>query len=115
YLHAEKVQHRDIKPDNILLLRGHAKVADFGLARLQEKAVIETVTGSGTPAYMPPEAWGGKLHPNSDQYSLAVTYAELRLDRRPFSGSSPAEIMMAHIEAAPHPAPLRAAAQRAVP
>jgi serine/threonine protein kinase len=106
YLHSEHVQHRDLKPDNILVLRGHAKVADFGLARLQEREVTMSVTGSGTPAYMPPEAWAGKLHNNSDQYSLAVTYFELRLDRRPFTGASPAELMMAHLEAVPEMAPL---------
>jgi serine/threonine protein kinase len=114
YLHSEKVQHRDIKPDNILVLRGHAKVADFGLARFQEKERSMTVTGSGTPAYMPPEAWAGKLHTNSDQYSLAVAYVELRRDRRPFAGASPAELMMAHLQTAPDLEPLAPAEQRVV-
>src|SRR5207237_9358530 len=82
YLHSENVLHRDIKPDNILLIRSHAKVADFGLARLQQGGHTASVSGSGTPAYMPPEVWRGRACPASDQYSLALTYAELRLDRR---------------------------------
>src|SRR5579871_3344692 len=61
YLHSEKVQHRDIKPDNILLLRRHAKVADFGLARLQESIRLVNATACGTPAYMAPEVWKGKI------------------------------------------------------
>jgi serine/threonine protein kinase len=111
YLHGNGVQHRDLKPDNILLLRGHAKVGDFGLARLKEAQVTMSVTGSGTPAYMPPEAWAGKLHASSDLYSFAVTYVELRLDRRPFAGASQAELMMAHLQAKPDLSPLRAEEQ----
>src|SRR5207249_1090102 len=84
YLHEQQVQHRDVKPDNILLLGSHVKVADFGLARLLEKTQLQTASHAGTPTYMAPEVWNGKLSLHSDQYSLAVTYAELRTGRIPF-------------------------------
>ena len=82
FLHSRRVFHRDVKPDNILLMNGHAKLADFGLARAQER-VDTSVSFAGTPVYMAPEVWRGKYRPESDQYSLAMTYAELRLGRRP--------------------------------
>jgi len=53
YLHSIKVAHRDIKPDNILRLKGHAKVADFGLARYQQ-AWSEQISTAGTLLYTPP-------------------------------------------------------------
>ena len=81
FLHEKHILHRDIKPENILLLQGHAKVADFGLAKGQQSHMA-TATGSGTPLYMAPEVWRNKLSAQSDQYSLALAYAELRLDRR---------------------------------
>lgn len=101
YLHEENLQHRDIKPENILLLKRHAKVADFGLAKVQQGKHMQTATGSGTPLYMAPEIWKGHVHPNSDQYSLALTYAELRLARRPFAGSDLMQVMFAHLEKQP--------------
>jgi len=100
FLHTKQVFHRDIKPDNILLVNGHAKVADFGLARAQDRPNM-SVSFAGTPIYMAPEVWGGKFHPQSDQYSLAVTYAELRLGRRPFDGSDFVELMTRHQEGRP--------------
>ena len=100
YLHGKDVMHRDIKPDNILLVEGHARLADFGLARHQDQQQV-SVSGSGTPAYMAPEVWRGKAGRQSDQYSLAYAYAELRMGRRPFSSTDFAAIMFDHLDHVP--------------
>jgi hypothetical protein len=97
YLHGKAVLHRDIKPENILLLQGHVKVGDFGLARLQENFRSATATTTGTPLYMPPEVWDGKVSEHSDQYSLAMTYAHLRLGKRPFATNNMLELMRCHM------------------
>jgi formylglycine-generating enzyme required for sulfatase activity len=111
YLHSHKVHHRDIKPDNILLLRGHAKVADFGLARCEQSWSVQ-VSGSGTPAYMAPEIWDNRSSPHADQYSLAASYVELRLGRQLFAGISMWEAMIAHTLREPHLSPLPEEEQR---
>lgn len=100
FLHSRKVFHRDIKPDNIMLLQGHAKVADFGLARLQEQQMA-TVSFAGTPVYMAPESWGGRGGPRSDQYSLAFSYAELRQGKRPVEGDDLPTVMNHVLESEP--------------
>ncbi len=82
FLLSNNVRHRDIKPANLLLVAGHAKVADFGLAKLQDAAA--SMTTLGTPNYMAPEVWQSKQHAASDQYALACSYAEMRLGRLPF-------------------------------
>ncbi len=114
FLHRQHVLHRDIKPENILLLQHHAKLADFGLARVQGSQRMVSATGSGTPLYMAPEIWNGKVSVQSDQYSLALTYAELRLDRRLFSGKDLMQIMLAHVEGTPDLAPLPEAEQQVI-
>ena len=97
YLHEHKVMHRDVKPDNILLLRNHAKVADFGLARQQDN-VMASMTFAGTPAYMAPEVWGGEGGPASDQYSLALVYGELRQGKSLLKIGPMSEMMLAHLD-----------------
>jgi serine/threonine protein kinase len=110
YLHGEQVLHRDVKPQNILLLKGHAKVADFGLARMWDGDDVLQATSCGTPAFMAPEVWKGMVSPQSDQYSLAATYFALRTGRTLFPGNVNA--IFEHLEKAPDLSPLPEDEQR---
>jgi len=108
YLHTNQVLHRDVKPANILLASGHAKLADFGLARLFTSDSTDIhATMTGTPLYMGPEVWDKKVGPASDQYSLASTYVELRLGRPLFEATTQHEVMIKHITAQPDLKPLK--------
>ena len=94
YAHAHGVVHRDIKPENILLASGHARVADFGVARALESAGAEKLTGTGlaigTPAYMSPEqASGAQVEGRSDLYSLGCVLYEMLAGEPPFTGPTP--------------------------
>jgi tetratricopeptide (TPR) repeat protein len=93
------VQHRDVKPHNLLLVGGSVKVGDFGLARHLEHSQASH-SGGLTAAYAAPEFFQGRTSRQSDQYSLAVTYCELRGGRLPFSGDR-AQIMHGHLHDEP--------------
>lgn len=93
------IQHRDLKPQNILLAGGGVKVGDFGLARQLDQS-IASHTGHWTFAYAAPEFFRRQTSGQSDQYSLAATYCHLRGGQPPFNGP-PAVIMAGHLLLAP--------------
>lgn len=76
-------QHGDIKPNNILLFNGNAKLTDYGLATPTHGSQTPCPR-HGTREYAPPEVFQGYLTDTSDQFSLAVTYCVLRTGRFPF-------------------------------
>ena len=113
FLNEHHIIHRDIKPQNILMVAGRGiKIADFGLAKLQEKALAAS-SGSMTPAYAPPEFFAGQSSNRSDQYSLAVTYCQLRSGQLPFAGGI-SEIVAGHLQGAPNLAFLEPAEREVV-
>jgi tetratricopeptide (TPR) repeat protein len=102
YAHKHGVVHRDIKPENILLANGHAKVADFGIARsASDVGERLTMTGMsiGTPAYMSPEQFLGEpnIDGRSDVYSLGCVLFEMLSGAPPFSGPSTQALMAKRI------------------
>lgn len=114
YAHSHGVIHRDIKPENILLAHGHARVADFGIARALEVAsgdrLTETGLSLGTPAYMSPEQASGdrEVDARSDQYSLASMLYEMLAGEPPYTGATPQAIIAKRFsEPIPHLGTLR--------
>jgi serine/threonine protein kinase len=85
HLNAINVQHRDVKPPNLLVVGNGVKVGDFGLAKSMRHALTGH-TGAYTPAYVTPECLAGHTSNQSDQYALGVSYCQLRGGRLPFEG-----------------------------
>jgi serine/threonine protein kinase len=105
YLQSQHVSHRDIKPQNLLMLQGFAKVADFGMARGQDNPLEEASMLCGTPHYMAPEIWQQQISRHSDQYSLAATYVQMRLGHPLFQGGF-LDIFQHHLSSEPRLDPL---------
>jgi len=106
FAHQQDIVHRDVKPSNIMVLRGGiAKITDFGIARLPNSAV-KTMTGLilGSPRYMSPEQVIGKsLDTRTDIFSLGVVLYEALTGVAPFDGDNVNAIMYATVNANPPP------------
>ena len=90
YAHKRGIVHRDIKPANIMIHEGTiAKIADFGVAKIQSNQMTQSGTILGTPNYMSPEQiQGHAVDGTADQFSLAVIAYELVTGEKPFAGDS---------------------------
>jgi len=106
YAHAKNVVHRDVKPENIMILsNGDVKITDFGVAKLLDVTQTQSGVVLGTPNYMSPEQLiGQKVDGRSDLFSLGVVFYELLTGARPFQAKNIAEMLRLHIGHTP-PAP----------
>ncbi len=111
HLNGLGIQHRDVKPQNLMLVGGGVKVGDYGLAKLLMSAVASH-SGSMTPAYSAPESFRGQTSCQSDQYSLAVSYCLLRGGELPFGGNS-VQLMFGHVSGEPDLSMLAEPSERA--
>jgi serine/threonine protein kinase len=112
--HEQGIVHRDIKPGNLMILNANTpqetlKLMDFGLAKMTSSLYIapEEVAGrdgpaSGTPEYISPEQVNGNdIDGRADLYSVGILLFEMLAGRRPFTSTSPAELMRCHLKAEP--------------
>lgn len=100
HAHSKGIIHRDVKPQNIMLLRnGSIKVTDFGIAKMPNTETITmTDKAIGTVSYISPEQANGQLTDcRSDIYSVGVLMYEMATGRLPFEADSPVTVALKHI------------------
>jgi hypothetical protein len=103
YLHRRQIFHKDVKPENIVCVRGITKLADFSTVCRAEGRLHTHAPFVGTAVTMAPEVVTAEIFtPQSDQYSLAMTYVMLRLGRSLFVRSGLGEVLLAHQFDAPN-------------
>jgi hypothetical protein len=95
-----QIQHLDIKPQNLFLIRNHIKVADFGLAKDLE-GTQATLSSGITPTYAAPETFESVVSQHCDQYSLGIVYQELLTGQRPFDGKNARQLLLQHLSMPP--------------
>lgn len=111
--HAVGVVHRDLKPDNVMLVDERVVITDFGIARLaeghREATQTQTQTIIGTPAYMAPEQIeAGVIDGRTDVYALGVVLFEMTTGALPFGGNTPFAMAAARLtDRIPDPRALR--------
>ena len=103
HAHSRGIIHRDIKPQNIMVLRdGSVKVADFGIACLADSAQTLTQGALGSVHYISPEqARGDRPDARSDIYSSGVVLYEMLTGRLPFEGESAVSVAIQHLSSIP--------------
>ena len=103
HAHSRGIIHRDIKPQNIMVLRdGSVKVADFGIACLADSAQTLTQEALGSVHYISPEqARGDRPDARSDIYSSGVVFYEMLTGRLPFEGESAVAVAIQHLSSIP--------------
>ena len=104
HAHKHGIVNGDIKPENVIVfsdeLAEHAKILDFGLARLTNASTITDGVAVGTPSYMSPEQTvGERADRRSDVYGVGVLLFELLTGKKPFVGETPYDTMTMHREA----------------
>ena len=103
HAHSRGIVHRDIKPQNIMVLRdGSVRVADFGIACLSNSKETMTQEALGSVHYISPEqAKGGRIDARTDIYSAGVVLYELLTNRLPFEGDNAVSVAIQHLSSVP--------------